>query len=467
MVRILNAYFPTRTLLLGVSEALVAYFALVGVIYLRFGTDSTLILFYEDGWIRLAIVCLICVICLYYYDLYDSLILTSTREVVTRLVQVIGTTCIILAVLYFLYPSIQLRTTLFVPGVLLMGACLGLWRRLFSLLNRFPGLTEKAVVLGEGPLAVPMAKEIEQRPELGVRLVGYVGRGPDSPTALNGLRRVGGIEDLTEIVESHQVRRVIVTMNDRRGKLPVEKLLELKTRGVVIEDGSAFYETITGKVPLESLRLSQLLFSPGFCVSRHLLVYKRITSLLFSLACLVIASPVMGLVALAIWLDSGRPILFRQKRVGKDGKIFTLYKFRSMKVNGNDHVGNNGKPHPAQVDDERCTRVGRWIRRMRVDELPQLYNIVLGDMYFVGPRPFMLEEEEELALRIPFYNQRWTVRPGATGWAQIHRPYCATLEDNREKLSYDLFYIKNMSIGLDLLIIFQTIKILLLGRGAR
>jgi len=467
MVRILNAYFPARTLLLGVSEAIVAYLALLSMTYLRLGTDSTLVLFYEGGWVRIAIVCLVCIVCVYYYDLYDSLILTSTREVVTRLVQVIGTTCIILAVLYYVYPSIQIRSSLFVPGVLAMGICLAFWRKLFSLFSRFPILTEKAVVLGEGPLSLLVAHEIQERLELGIRLVGYVGQAPDSPEALDGVRRIRNMEDLARIAGKHEVDRVIVTMSDRRGKLPVEKLLELKTRGVLIEDGASFYETLTGKVPLEALRLSQLLFSPGFCVSRPLLVYKRVSSFVLSFLCLLITSPLMGLIALAIWLDSRRPILFRQRRVGRDGKIFTLYKFRSMKVNGNGPRDGQEKPQPARVDDERFTRVGRWIRRMRVDELPQLYNILKGDMHFVGPRPFMLEEEEELAQKIPWYKQRWSVNPGATGWAQIHRPYCVTLEDNREKLSYDLFYIKNMSIGLDLLIIFQTAKILLLGRGAR
>jgi sugar transferase (PEP-CTERM system associated) len=467
MIRIFHAYFPPRTVLLGVTETMVVYLALVAVTCVHFGSDTSLVLFYEDGWLRIGIVCVVCLVCLYYYDLYDSVILSNTREVLTRLVQVLGTTSIILAVLYYLYPSIRIRTGLFVAGVLFVGFCLVVWRKQFSLLNRSLKLAEKTVILGEGPLAIPLAHELESRPELGFRLIGFVGQEPDSPEALNGLRRLGSVSDLPEISQVERIDRVIVTMSDRRGRLPVERLLNLKKEGVVIEDGTSFYETLTGKVPLDSLRLSQLLFSPGFFVSRQLLVYKRISSFLLSLLCLILALPVMGLIALAILLDSGRPILFRQKRVGKDGSIFTLYKFRSMHTKGNINAKGNGKPQPAQENDVRNTRVGRWIRRLRVDELPQLYNIFRGDMYFVGPRPFMLEEEEVLAEQIPFYKYRWSVKPGATGWAQIHRAYCATLEDNREKLSYDLFYIKNMSIGLDLLILFETVKILLLRRGAR
>jgi lipopolysaccharide/colanic/teichoic acid biosynthesis glycosyltransferase len=252
-------------------------------------------------------------------------------------------------------------------------------------------------------------------------------------------------------------------MADRRKKLPVEALLKLKTRGVLIQDGAEYFENITGKVPLEALRLSWLLFSPGFHVSRSFLIYKRILSLMFASIGLVLGLPIMGLVALLIRLDSPGPIIFRQQRLGKDGKLFTLYKFRSM----HDGTDSNGKHIPAQESDSRVTWLGNWLRRMRLDELPQLYNILRGDMYFVGPRPFVPDQEEELVQQIPFYHQRWTVRPGATGWAQVHRGYCASVEDNAEKLAYDLFYIKNMSIGLDLLILFLTIKILLLGRGGR
>lgn len=440
--------------------------ALVAATYVRFRADGTLMLFYENGWERVAIVCSVCLLCLYYYDLYDSTVLASAREVFLRLVQVVGTTCIILAVLYYLYPSVQIRTTLFVPAVLLMGACLVGWRKIFSIVNYSPGLAERIALLGTGPLASCLATEINNRPELGFRLIGFMTSDTESE-ALNGFRCIGDSPEMTEVVAVEQVDRLIVTMSDRRKKLPIEQLLELKARGVLVEDGSAFYETITGKVALESLRVSELVFGPGFFAPGGLLLYKRVSSLLISLLCLIIASPLMGLIALAIWLDSGTPILFRQKRVGKDGRIFTLYKFRSMKIEGNGNANGNGKIQPAGEMDERFTRVGRWIRRLRVDELPQLYNILRGDMHFVGPRPFMLEEEEELVRRIPLYKYRWAVTPGATGWAQIHRPYCATLEDNKEKLSYDLFYIKNMSVGLDLLILFQTVKILVWRRGAR
>jgi lipopolysaccharide/colanic/teichoic acid biosynthesis glycosyltransferase len=252
-------------------------------------------------------------------------------------------------------------------------------------------------------------------------------------------------------------------MEDRRRALPVETLLRMKTRGILVQDGSDVYEAVTGKVPLDSLRLSWLLFSPGFRVSQSMLLYKRVASLVISTLGLVVTLPLMGLIALAIRLDSEGPVIFRQKRIGQDGKAFTLYKFRSMRT-GTDP---DEQIVPAQENDERFSRVGRWLRRNRLDELPQLYNILRGDMCLVGPRPFVPEQEEECVHQIPFYSQRWSVKPGATGWAQVHNGYCATLDDNREKLAYDLFYIKNLSLGLDVLILFETIKILVLGRGAR
>jgi exopolysaccharide biosynthesis polyprenyl glycosylphosphotransferase len=457
IIRILHGYFPARTVLLALSELLMMFAALIAATYARYGQESTLLLFYESGWVRIAIVCAVCLLCLYYYELYDSVVLASGREVFIRQVQVVGTACIILAVLYYLRPSIQIRSSLFVPAVLFMGACLVGWRRLFSLVNSSPSLGVKTALLGAGPLALSLAKE----------LVGLLADADEASSGWTKFLRMGDPDEVLEIVAGERIDRLIVAMGNRRGKLPIEQLLELKAQGVIVEDGSDFYETLAGKIPLESLRPSQLVFGPGFFVNGSLLFYKRVSSILISLICLIPALPLMGLTALAIWFDSGAPILFRQKRVGKAGKIFTLYKFRSMRTEGNGNANGNGKVQPALEDDKRITRVGRWIRRLRIDELPQLYNVLRGDMHFVGPRPFMVEEEEELARQIPFYKYRWVTKPGVTGWAQIHRPYCATLEDNQDKLSYDLFYIKHMSVGLDLLILFKTVKILLWRRGAR
>ena len=261
-------------------------------------------------------------------------------------------------------------------------------------------------------------------------------------------------------MKSQGVQRIIVALGERRGRLPVDALLQLKERGVQVQDGSELYEIITGKLNLDALRPSMLLFSPGFQLSPVFRFYKRMFSLLFGGVTLVLAAPFMVLIAVAIRLDSPGPVIFRQPRVGRHGRQFTLYKFRSM------YTGSDNS-RPAEERDERFTRVGRVLRAARLDELPQLWNILIGDMHLVGPRPFVPEQESCLVEQIPFYRLRWSVRPGATGWAQVCRGYCATVEDNSEKLAYDLFYIKHLSIGLDLLVVFKTAKTLLLGRGAR
>jgi len=459
MIRLFNAYFPTRTLLLTVTEAFLVTLAFVIAVVCWAGTamDANIYLLYENGFGRIGLVVGIFVLLMYYFDLYDSIVLSNRREVVTRLVGVLGCSFVALSVLYYAFPEIRLGGTTLWIGVAIVGVTVPAWRKLFFVLNRSARFSERAILYGDGPLAVPLMEEIRSRPELGVRVVGFIGQNETSAA----VPRFDS-DDLEELVEQRNIRRIVITMGDRRGKLQVEKLLKLKTRGVYIQDGPEYYESVTGKIPLESLRLSWLLFSPGFHVRTALRLYKRLFSLVLGSLAIVVTSPIMLLAAIAVRLDSPGPVIFRQKRVGEHGHLFTVYKFRSM-FQGSDKLGLS----PAEHGDPRVTRVGKWLRRLRIDELPQLFNIVKGDMAFVGPRPFVPEQEEECAAQIPFYRERWLVKPGATGWAQINRGYNVTLDDNREKLAYDLFYIKNVSFGLDLFIMFSTIKILLLGRGGR
>lgn len=462
MIRLLNAYFPARTLFLGISEACLVTLAFVAATIARLGAnDAGLMLNYEQGFLKISVVAVMFIICMYYFDLYDSSILANHREVITRVIQVLGTVCILLAVLYYVYPPLELGRGIFLIGFVLVAVLLLFWRRLFLKLNSLPQFAERALILGDGELAGSLKSELKSRSELGIRLVGEMNIADDCtgrPTSAPER-----IEEFLHSVNNFHPNCVIVAMGDRRGKLPVEALLQLKSQGVRIRDGADMYEAVTGKVPIESLRLSWLLFSPGFRVAGPLLIYERVFSLVVCVVSLALTLPLMVLVALAIRCDSAGPIIFRQKRVGQNGKLFTLYKFRTM-VDGAD---GNGNHRPAEATDNRFTRVGRVLRRIRIDELPQLLNILRGDMHVVGPRPFVPDQEEECLEKIPYYRQRWVVRPGATGWAQVNRGYNATIDDNKEKLAYDLYYIKNISIGLDLLILFKTMKILLLGRGAR
>jgi len=464
VIRFLNAYFPARTLFLGISEAFLVAFAFVTATVARLGTnDATLMLNYEQGFLKILIVACVFIMCMYYFDLYDSVVLSNRREVLTRLVQVLGTVCILLALLYYAFPKLELGRGIFLIGFLLVALFVFVWRRLFLLVNTMPRFAERTLILGDGPLAKPLIEEIESRSELGVRIVGQLRHLENGSGGAPQLSETEQFDQLCRQIETYRASRIIIAMGERRGRLPVEALLRLKSRGIRIQDGTEVFEAITGKVPIESLRLSWLLFSPGFHVPRLLLIYKRLFSFLISSICFLITAPIMALVAIAIRLDSPGPTIFKQERIGEGGKPFTLFKFRTM-VDGADRDDNY---RPAEKADDRFTRVGKLLRRTRIDELPQLFNILRGDMYFVGPRPFVPNQEQECLEKIPYYRQRWAVKPGATGWAQINRGYCVTIEDNTEKLAYDLFYIKNISLGLDLLIMFQTIKILLLSRGSR
>ncbi len=461
MVRFLNAYFPGRMLFLGFTEMLLVATAFIAATAIWAGSDTSLLLAYEGGFARIAIITAVFLLCMYYLDLYDNLVLTNRREVVTRLVQVAGTVTLILAGIYYVYPSARIGLAIFVTGIVFVLVGVAAWRFTFFWTCHSLNLYQRVLVLGDGTLARQVAHEISERPEAAIRVVGY--STPQGPGAADlGMSYLGELSTLRNVVHDHKIDRIVVALGDRRGHLPVEELLALKSEGIAVVDGADVYESLTGKVPVESLRLSWLLFSGGFQMSNAQLIYKRVFGIVVSTLLLIFTAPLMVLIAIAIRLDSSGPAIFRQERVGQRGKIFTLYKFRSMYM-GSDGNGN----HPAKADDERFTRVGKWLRRVRLDELPQLLNILKGDMSFVGPRPFVPEQESECSQHIPFYSQRWTVKPGATGWAQVNREYCATLEENREKLAYDLFYIKNISIGLDLLIIFKTLKTLLLGRGGR
>ncbi len=461
MIRVFNVYFPARTLFLGVSEWIVVFLAFTLSVIARAGRDADLVLADEHGIYKVALVAGVYLLCMYYLDLYDTKVLAHRHEVLTRILQVLGLGTIVLAVVYYSFPGVQLGRGTFLLGLFFAMPCLVLWREVFPRLVRSLHMEEKSVLIGSGSLARALWNEVATRPEFGIDLAGCVDTADQE--SFTGVPYLGSMEELPHVVDRNAISRVIVALADRRGRLPLQELLALKARGVIVQDGADLYESMTGKIQLESLRPGWLLFSSGFRVSGRLLFCKRATSFILSLAALVVTVPLFVVLAIAIRLESKGPAIFRQKRVGKDGKLFNLYKFRTM-VEGAD---SNGKSRPAEDDDERCTRLGKWLRRTRLDELPQLYNILRGDMDFVGPRPFVPDQEEECARQIPFYEQRWMIKPGATGWAQINYGYCATLEDNIQKTAYDLYYLKHISVGLDLLIIFQTVKTLLLGRGGR
>lgn len=468
MIRLLNAHFPTRTVFLGVSEACLVMLAFLVATVARLGaSDATVMLKYEQGFVKIAVVATAFTICMYYFELYDSSVLRNQREVLTRIIQVLGTLCIALSLLYYFYPPLQLGRGIFVFGFALLTVLTFAWRRIFLRVNALPHFADRALIFGNGPLAAPLSREFSARPELGVAVVGHIPDNGDSPDAevssMAGALEIADQETFYRLVKSRRISRIIIVMGDRRGKLPVEFLLSLKSRGVLIQDGTDVYEAITGKVPTESLRLGWLLFSKGFYVSDGLLLYKRVASIIVSMLGLILSLPLIPFVVLAIKLSSPGPVFYRQKRVGRNGQFFDCYKFRTMRADAEADSG----PTWAKDDDPRITRVGRFLRLTRIDEIPQLWNVLKGDMALVGPRPERPEFVEWLNKEIMHYHLRHTIRPGITGWAQIRYKYGSSIEDAKEKLRYDLFYVKNISPGLDLLIFLQTIKTILWRRGAQ
>jgi sugar transferase (PEP-CTERM system associated) len=318
-------------------------------------------------------------------------------------------------------------------------------------------------MVGTSAAGVSLARELHERHELGVEVVGFVVSDPSrvgTPVFNPGI--IGTIEDIPAIVRARSVDKVVVSLADARGMLPMEKLLEMRLEGVAFEHLASVYESYTGKIALENLRPSWLIFSEGFRRSRWRDTVKRAIDLVAATIGLILGAPVLAAFAWAVKLTSQGPALYSQERVGAQGHIFTVYKLRSMYANAESGTGAVwSKP-----GDVRITPLGGFMRRTRVDELPQLWNVLKGEMSLVGPRPERPEFVSALIEQVPYYGQRHVVKPGLTGWAQVRYTYGASVEDTMEKLQYDLFYIKNFSISLDLFIIFETIKTVLLRRGA-
>jgi sugar transferase (PEP-CTERM system associated) len=411
---------------------------------------------------KIALVTALCQLCFYYNDLYDLTIVQSSRELLIRLLQAAGAAAIVLAVACVTVPSLILDPTTFLTALGGFVIAVTSWRAAFYYFSRDPHLEERVLVVGTGHAAQLVARQIGGQHDFAYRLVGFVDDG-EGIEVVRHHEVLGKAADLGTIIAEHQIDRVIVGLSDRRGRLPIQELLQAKLSGVRVEDATTTYERLTGKILIDDLKPSWLIFSDGFRASRITRFVKRTLDLSLSMIGFLLAAPLMAITALAIRLDSPGPILYHQERVGENGRIFTVYKFRSMRIDAE----RAGQPVWARDRDDRVTRVGRFIRATRLDELPQLWNVMRGDMSFVGPRPERPFFVEQLAREIPFYVQRHAVKPGLTGWAQVKYQYGSSVEDAMEKLRYDLYYIKHMSIVFDLTIVLDTVKVILFGKGAK
>jgi sugar transferase (PEP-CTERM system associated) len=447
--------------LFGFESVLIMSAVLMGT-YLRLGRHP----FEEDAAdvaLKGLLIAGVCQLCLYYGDLYNSRVGGDRRELYVRTLRSLGATSLVLAALYFWVPALIIGRGVFVIAATLVILSVVTWRVSFQWFAKQVGPRERLLLVGTSPAALSLARELERRQDLGVEVVGFVDIDPGEQHASANSRVVGNIEDIPSIVATRSVDRVVVNLSDARGQLPMEMLLNMKLQGVTFDHLASVYEEYTGKIAVENLRPSWLIFSDGFRKPKSLVAMKRALDIVAATIGMVLAAPLMLAVSLGIKLVSRGPVLYRQQRVGEHGKVFTVYKFRSMRADAEAMTG----PVWARDKDDRIIPGGTFIRRTRLDELPQLWNVLRGDMSLVGPRPERPEFVGELTRAIPFYGQRHVVKPGLTGWAQVRYTYGSSVEDAMEKLQYDLFYIKNLTVALDLFIIFMTVKTVILRRGAK
>jgi sugar transferase (PEP-CTERM system associated) len=465
MIRLFHHYFSFVSFIFVIGEGLLIYGAVFLAAYITFDMDLEFLSLQPIIWLKILLITITAQVSLFFNDLYEKKIADNYIDLSTRLIQSIGITCIILAVIYFLVPSVMIGRWVFFISISIMLLFLVSWRLLYVLFAKRKFFSEKVIILGSNGLARDIVQQIAARNDLNYTISSIVvhDNSHNPGTAFKGIPIHTGFDAIPEIAEAEHVTDIIIALDEMRGILPVDELLRCKVAGINIIDGKSFYEMITGKLMVERINPSWLIFSDGFVKSKSARLIKRIAGLIMAFFGLLILLPFMALVALAIKLDSPGPVFFGQERVGEHEQLFTLYKFRSMQADAEEDSG----PVWASDDDPRITRVGRLIRKLRIDELPQMLNVLKGDMSFVGPRPEREFFVQKLVKKIPYYRERFSVKPGITGYAQVLYSYGASEKDALEKLKYDLYYIKNMSLVLDIIVIFKTLKIVLLVRGAR
>jgi sugar transferase (PEP-CTERM system associated) len=455
---------PRPALLIGVEHVLIVLSVLIAAA-MRVGEPGETVTATGAVLWRASLIASVLQLCLHYSDLYELRSLTDHRDLFIRLLRALGAASVILALFYYWIPTLIIGRGVFVIASLFIVALVVGWRVAFEWLSLRLSPAERLLIVGTNGAAVDLARELfERRQELGVELVGFVDSDPSLVgTSLINPGVVGLVSQIPQIVRERRVDRVVVSLADARGKLSMDQLLHMKLNdGVRFDHLASVYEDYTGKIAVENLRPSWVIFSQGFRKSRALAASKRAFDVMLAAIGLILAAPLMLIVTVAMKLASPGPVLYHQQRVGKDGRPFTIHKFRSMRTDAERQTGAVW----STKDDPRVTPIGRFLRRTRVDEIPQLWNVLKGDMSVVGPRPERPEFVTDLTKRIPFYGQRHVVRPGLTGWAQVRHEYGSTVDDALQKLQYELFYIKHMSVAFDLFIVLATIKTVLVRRGS-
>ncbi len=460
MPTVLNKYYPVRTIVFLLGEGILIFSSLMIVDWVMLGSGLFFLDFFSNS-VRAVQVTLIFQLCLYFFDQYDLRNEISLLNTFIRMTQAFGVGCILLGILYYTVPFMIISSHIFWLGYLVICLSVALWRGAYYHILRKRIFVQNILLVGTGTLASDIAREIEGVKDSVYRVKGFVGdKQPDyNPHNAPVRATLGDFEDL---LSWHDLERIVVALDNPRGATPIAALLNCKMRGITIEQSTTFYERVAGKILVERIAPSWIIFSDGFSLSRWKYHLKRFMDFFISFFLLVITLPLLLLTALCIKLESPGPVFYLQERVGEANKLFRIIKFRSMCQDAE----KNGAVW-AKENDDRVTRVGEFIRRMRIDELPQLWNVMKGEMSLVGPRPERKIFVDELEKKIPYYSVRHNLKPGVTGWAQVCYPYGASELDALKKLEYDLYYLKNVSLIFDLLVIFKTVKTVLFKKGSR
>ena len=465
MIRFFKHDYPLRNIFLVIIES-ISIWASIFISYALFFNVNNAVF---DSWLffKIIVITVICQLCLFFNELYNMQIIYSIKEIGIRLFQSLGVSSILLAILYIIIPDLMMKTKVFALSVFFVIIFIGSWRLLYTAVFKQKIFKKNILILGSSPLTDEILDMIHNKMDYGYTVSMII---PEHRQDAGNLEKKypdikinQNLGNLTEITKKLKIKKIIIALKEKRKNFPLRELLDCRVEGIDIIDGNSFYESLSGKILVENINPGWLIFSEGFKKSSTKYILKRLSDIVISTAMIILLSPLIGIILLMIKLDSKGPVLFRQDRVGERKKTFKINKFRSMIEDAEKVSG----PVWADENDCRVTRVGKYLRKFRLDEIPQLWNVLKGEMSFVGPRPERECFVNELGKIIPYYSERLTVKPGITGWAQVSYGYGASIEDAIEKLNYDLFYIKNMTLFMDLMINIRTVKVVLFGKSGR
>jgi len=465
MLRLFRQYYPIRNIFFVIGEGVTIYSSVLLAAVLLQGEQAL----HYDQWfyLKLLMITFVCQTSLYYNNLYDLKEKANFKDLSLRLMQSLGVSAIVLAFLNFAFPETVVASGIFLVGVTIVVLTIVSWRFCYSFVLSRGLFNQRIMLLGSGELTKKIRAEVKTRGDCGYTVALEVPECIDDvdleqPPGVPLICR-NQFEGLADLSHKFEVQKIVISFREKRSLFPTQELLRCRVEGIDIIEANSFYEMLTGKLIVELINPSWLIFSRGFEKSKVRRFFKRAIDLLLVLLFGLLLGPFLIFMTILIKLESAGPVFFIQDRVGERGRNYMVFKFRSMVQDAEKLSG----PVWAQENDPRVTRVGRIMRRLRIDELPQIWNVLKGEMSFVGPRPERDIFVQQLEKVVPYYRERFTVKPGITGWAQVNYGYGASVADAIEKLNYDLFYIKNMSFMMDLLVLMRTVKIVLFGHGVR